>query len=542
MFEWLSNLGKRPDHPMYNVAQAQKLLTDLPKDNAKALEEIASWLNTVTATEGFAAADRIGVLMLLDETAQAREPLVLTHFLRSSDLKDYERLHLWQVLAEFWEYLAAGYRLCLKETAGAAKSDDAAQAQRTVLVARALRALASEAKVLQLRYLPVRPQLWQALSDLYSLSEQEGIFSRSLKAYPTDALPTSARQEFLRALMLDASIPESERPSEVELAARVIARLGAGFILRAKPEPGCNFCFDLAHPARPVHYSPETPPSDTMRYFGAGVVNPALQEIVDRLAAKPEEPERRFGNDFSVEEKLIVLRHLLRYWGDQPPRRQGKRVKLDARMKIAHGFIAASELVTRVEFSAMVEMTEDMRVRMNQMTGIALEAQQAAIAIEEWIERDASTWGIGVDIPRRDESWVKIGELFAFEPAGLHAWWLGIVRRLYRDQQDHEHAGIEILAKKPLSVWLRGVGEGAQRAENWATSSGSFEFTYVNALILGEGANSGARREMLLPRDAFLAGIVYEVMMGEHLPQVRLEELLERGADYDRVRVSWLQS
>jgi hypothetical protein len=47
---------------------------------------------------------------------------------------------------------------------------------------------------------------------------------------------------------------------------------------------------------------------------------------------------------------------------------------------------------------------------------------------------------------------------------------------------------------------------------------------------------------MLLPRDAFLAGIVYEVMMGEHLPQVRLEELLERGADYDRVRVSWLQS
>jgi hypothetical protein len=29
--------------------------------------------------------------------------------------------------------------------------------------------------------------------------------------------------------------------------------------------------------------------------------------------------------------------------------------------------------------------------------------------------------------------------------------------------------------------------------------------------------------------------------MGEHPPQVRLEELLERGEDYDRVRVSWLQ-
>lgn len=541
MFEWLSNIGKRPDHPMYNVAQAQKLLADLPKDNGKALEEIASWLNTVTATEGFSASDRIGVIMLLDETAQTREPSVLSLFLRSPDLKDYERLHLWQVVAEFWENLAAAYRLCLRETADANKAGDAAQAQRAVLVARALHALASEAKILQLRYLPVRPQLWQALSETYSLSEQEGISSRSLKAYPTDALPTSARQEFLRALMLDASIPESERPAEVELAARVIARLGAGFILRAKPEPDCTFCFDLAHPARPLHYSPDIPPTDSMRYFGAGLINTAIQEIIDRLATKPEEPERRFGNDFTVGEKLIVLRHLLRYWSDKPPRRAGARVKLNARMKVAHGFDTASVLVTRIEFSAMAEITEDMRVRMNQVTGIALEVQQAAVVIEEWIERDASTWGVGVDIPRQDESWVRIGELLAFQPAGLHAWWLGVVRRLYRDQQDHEHAGIEVLAKKPLSVWLRGVGEGAQRADNWATSSGSFEFTYANALILGEGANSGARREILVARDAFIPGIVYEVMMGEHLPQVRFEELLERGEDYDRVQVSWLQ-
>jgi len=541
MFEWLSSIGKRPDHPMYNVAQAEKLLTELPKDNGKALEEIASWINSVTATEGFTAADRIGVIMLLDETALIREPLALSQFLRSPDMKDFERLHLWEVLSEFWECLAAGYRLCLHETAHAAGSGEAAQAQRALLFARALRALANEAKVLQLRYLPVRPQIWQALSEVYGSSEQEDLASKSLKAYATDALPTSARQEFLRALMLDASIPESERPVEIELAARVIARLAAGFMLRAKPAPECTFCFDLARPARPHHYSPEIPATDTMRYFGAGVINTAIQEIIDRLAEQPEEPERRFGNDFSAEEKLIVLRHLLRYWSETPPRRAGARVKIGVSMKVAQGFRAASDLVTRVEFSGMVEMTENMRVRMKQQTGIALEALKAAVEIEEWIERDASKWGIGVDIPRQDESRVRIGVLFAFQPAGLHAWWLGVIRRLYRDQQDHEHAGIEILAKKPLSVWLRGVGVGEQRADNWATSSGSFEFTYANALILGESANSDTRRDLLIDRDAFMPGTVYEVMMGEHPPQVRLEELLERGEDYDRVRVSWLQ-
>jgi hypothetical protein len=103
------------------------------------------------------------------------------------------------------------------------------------------------------------------------------------------------------------------------------------------------------------------------------------------------------------------------------------------------------------------------------------------------------------------------------------------------------HAGIEIFSKKPLSVYLRGIGEGAERAENWQTSSGSFRFTFLNALVLAEGATSGTSPEILLKRDGFIPGIRYEVLMGGDTPHVRLEELLERGEDYDRARVTWLK-
>jgi hypothetical protein len=216
-------------------------------------------------------------------------------------------------------------------------------------------------------------------------------------------------------------------------------------------------------------------------------------------------------------------------------------VKIEAKIRVAHGFTSASELVTRIEFSGMAEMSADQRVKVKEQTGIALQAEQSTAAVTEWMERDGSTWGVAVDIPRQDEAWARIGSLCTFQAAGQKAWWLGAVRRMQRDEHERVHAGIEILSKKPLSVYLRGIGEGAERAENWQTSSGSFRFTYVNALILNESSMPGTDPEILLKRDAFNPGIQYEVLMGEHTPHARLEELLERGEDYDRVRVTWLK-
>jgi hypothetical protein len=341
--------------------------------------------------------------------------------------------------------------------------------------------------------------------------------------------------------MLVAANPGSERALDLELSARIISRLAGGFALRAQPDAECNFHFDLAQPAGPVRHAADTPASATMRYFGAAQARVVIQETLDRFAANPAEPEKRFGSDFSIAEKLVALKRLLLFWGDSPPKQRWPRVKIEAKIKVAHGFTSASELVTRIEFSGMAEMSADQRVKVKQQTGIAVQAEESTAAITEWMERDGSTWGVGVDIPRQDEAWARIGSLLTFHAAGQKAWWLGAIRRMQRDAHEHVHAGIEILSKKPLSVYLRGIGEGAERAENWQTSSGSFRFTYLNALILGEGPASGTNPEILLKRDGFNPGIQYEVLMGGETPHVRLEELIERGEDYDRVRVTWLK-
>jgi hypothetical protein len=542
MLKWLSDIGKKADHPMYNVEAAGKLLAELPPDNVKALEEITSSLETVAATPEFPLSDRIGVLKLLDETGQKREAAALSNFLHSDKLKDFERRHVWQVLVDFWERVSAAYRLCLQEIAREAKPGEPPHPERALVLVRALRALANEGKTMHLRYLPVKPRVWQELAQLYGEVEKEHVVAELVKAYPADALHTNARQEFLRLPMIVAASPESEQMLEMELVARITSRLAGGFALHAQPDAECNFCLDLVHPTGPVRHKREAPPSATMRYFGAGQARVVIQEAIERYTANPKEPEKRFGDDYSIQDKLVVFKRLLLFWGDSPPQPRWPRVKIEAKIKVAHGFKSASELVTRIEFSGMAEMTPDQHVKVKEQTGIALQAEQATAVVKEWMERDGSTWGVGVDIPREDEAWAKIGTLCTLKAAGQKAWWLGAVRRLQRDAHDHVHAGVEIISKKPLSVYLRGIGEGAERADNWQSSSGSFRFTFLNALVLGENATSGTSSEILLKRDGFIPGIQYEMMMGEQTPHIRLEELLERGEDYDRVRVTSLKA
>ena len=46
--------GGKPDHPMADIKQAKKLISELPAgDSMKALDEATFWLDSITRTEGF---------------------------------------------------------------------------------------------------------------------------------------------------------------------------------------------------------------------------------------------------------------------------------------------------------------------------------------------------------------------------------------------------------------------------------------------------------------------------------------------------------
>ncbi len=536
MLEWLTNLAPKPDHPMHSIEEADRLLSGLPEDPLKALEEATSWLTTLTNASGFRLATRIGVVKLVDETGRPFEPELNRLYLTSRALKEFERLQLWQAALQFWERLEHAYRLCLDEMQREPELLGAHQEELPLLIVRTLRALASQAKVLRLRYLPVREPLWQALFDLYRRSEDACCDNQRVTAYAGETLQTTARRELLRALMLDIARPESMPPPQTELAARVAARYADAFLFKPAPETGCNWYVDLALPRPPEHATGIAALQRTTRFFGVGAAIVKIQEFIRRLTAEPNVKERRFGEEYTAQEKLAVLKRLTHYWGEHPPHRSEPRRSVKAELAVAHGFTAACLLVPRAEFRDWAEVILAMDASLKEKLGISPDPAKIPPQ-EKWLQHEASNWDLGVEIPRASESRVGIGTLCALKGAD-RPWWMGVVRRLYRDSKDHGYVGIEVLAKKPATGLLRRVGQGDMRVDDWTTASASSAFDYLNVILLG--ANEARRHELLLARGEFVAGVIYEAMVGDKKDHLRIEELIEQGEDFDRARFTWM--
>ena len=113
MLDWLSNRSHKTDHPMYSIEEAERLLTGMSDEPPKALEEITSWLTTLTQVAGFHPAVRLAVIKLVDEAGRPFEPELTLRYLKPRAHTEFERRQLWDAALQYWERLAQAYRLCL---------------------------------------------------------------------------------------------------------------------------------------------------------------------------------------------------------------------------------------------------------------------------------------------------------------------------------------------------------------------------------------------------------------------------------------------
>ena len=84
-----------------------------------------------------------------------------------------------------------------------------------------------------------------------------------------------------------------------------------------------------------------------------------------------------------------------------------------------------------------------------------------------------------------------------------------------------------------------GARGGRAPGRNWASSTGSFSFDYMRAIMLPDALKSHDHPVMILENKAYVPGQMCEVMMGEHSRLIKLVEFLEEGEDYVRAAFEW---
>ncbi len=538
MLEWLE---KKPNHPMTSVAEARTLLAELPEDPKKALADATQWLASVGETPGFRVDVRAQVLSVIDETAQPLERAVHALYLAQPHLRQGAGREHWQSVHDFWSTLASAYGVCRREYQDGAKGAATAKDLLALIGAREIRALAQRMKLLQMRYQPLEASLWAALHESFAFAESRRHAAQSLHAYPKEAIETSVRTEFAKALMLEVAHTDNLSVPMIELASRIIYRFAGLFVLGAERAAGATFVTDLSAPKAPRQISLDERPAPTLRFFGVGEAAAKLEEMVTQNEQGLLAEEHRLGEEFSSGQKITVLKRLLAYWGPNPPHRARTRVKISGELSVVHGYHAVCRYITNIEASTMGEIADNMEVKARQRAGLGLAAEEVEEPPELWMQQDASDLGVGALVPPNAGKWVAVGSLCAIKPASDSRWWAGVVRQLRSDAANRVGAGIDVLARKPAAVWLRVLGRHEAKVSDWESVSGSFAYEYLHAVMLTDHAKANDRPVLLLEKNRFVPGQIYEMMVGDKTRHVMLKEFLEQGEDYDLGSFEWYQ-
>jgi hypothetical protein len=117
---------------------------------------------------------------------------------------------------------------------------------------------------------------------------------------------------------------------------------------------------------------------------------------------------------------------------------------------------------------------------------------------------------------------------------------VGVIRRLQSDEKNRLVAGIQLLAKRPVAVWLRVLGHGEVQTSHWETTSGSFAYDYIHAILLPDEVQYLKKAKLLLAVDSYATDRICELMMGEHGRHIKLNVLIEQGENFDYAGFEWL--
>jgi len=505
---------KRPDHPLAERGELERVLAALKMAKpADALQEMQHWQGTLRDFDGFACDDRLALVKSLDDAARPLAAKLFAEFCAHMHRRDRGQRKRAQLLEAFWTNTAGAYARCVADNEQHGRRADDIRAELPVALARGYRNWALAAKVRAMMYLPAAPRDWLPLYRPFAFAELAHFATEAIHVYPKEVHSTP-RAELAKLLAFCLAAPHELPPEQIELMARIVDRFAISFAMRAAQG---GYTID------------------------GGPALPKLAELEKLSAKNLLTDELRFGAEFTPTQMVTVLRHLLRYLVAKPPRRGAQRVAVAGKVEIVRGFAAICQRVTAIEIGASNALKEDLDVAAAKAKGGLQMAAEAVEAVpEQWEVADQSEWGIGCKIPSDGGAWAEPGVLCGIRWRPQDPWGVAIIRRLDSSAAGAARCGLQILSKKPVSVWLRVLGREGQEVSNWESSSGSFAYDYARAIVLPDAPKVEGRPMLLLAGGKFVPEQICELIMGDNSRHIRLADFLEEGADYLRTSFAWM--
>lgn len=507
MANWFGR-GK-PEHPLADSVKVRELIAKLPaNDSAKALGEIATWLELMNRADDLELEHRFKNLDLLDGASRDHERTVLQEYLATPRQKKSHEQKLWTAAYSFWRELSAGYQQCLRQCEKG--STGASKASLPIFVGRALRALRQQLRWALLRYEAAEPRVWADLARLYQFAETAGFVDEAIAVYPGSSGSGTVKQEFLKSLMLAASSTESLQPVGQDIATRLVAHCCKSFVIAKEPRAECTHWFDFASPKSPLRLVRDPPVSATVRYIGAGSALKDLEQIRAHIAYTRSLPEGLDlnGKQHDDEILLALLKHLEQDWAGKSQARRFERRKVATRITVVPGL---TDIIEALEFAI----------------NDSLDFTHQAVA-ESWIAEDMSKGGYGAVIPAVSGDWVEVGSLVGVEGESFRVWRVGLIRRVARNEQQQQRVGVQLLTQNATLVKLRWKAAGAPAKAAPAVAA--------PAVLISSAPKVQKEVDVVVKKGLLDQQLVIEMEVADATHRLKVKDTIERGSGYEIVR------
>lgn len=552
---------KAPEHPLASDEGLDALMADIPEsDPRRLLFDIDQWFTDLEATaQEIGPALALRALARLDQFSRPSARHLLSRYLSPGE-REFQTESAWESLDAHAAQQFRCYRLFITPTLELTTEDDKLRMGRCA--ARAMMAWTLRKKLQHFRYRIPSPDLWQDAHELLHVLGRLGLLKTLVAPYRNE-VDSTPLGEYLIGVYLEFAPMGNLVPQQMEFIEGIL-RHGGALELGAQPNDQTTHQIDLSLPQGPQRFKPGSGAANSARYCSALKLRAPMMKFA-ALYKKPDAAPEWLGqcpaSPEQIEGAVLVL---MSHWGGAPPKRGRERRNKTDEMRVMLGFGLARRMVAAAHFAregrSLKYEGNDLESISRQfdetrfgkvVTGDVDASQVEVEAIEEeiltplqilrkletggdqaqmerWTQVDSSETGIGFVVPAVLPRH-RIGTLVCFREAEGMDWRMGVIRRIGRDAANRPSIGIERLGWPSICALAKPTGMESA----WTKVADGGGHGWSDAIVVSLDG-----QELVLPAGTYFEHLEIELRSEFGQWKLRLEALLDRGPDYDRIRFS----
>lgn len=480
------------------------------------------------------AVNRLAVMEAL------REPV---HFVQMEQAKRFTNRALPMVESEvqvfedtvnLWDQMHLGYLRCIDAVA---EGEPGIRSQAGLVCQRTLGYAGLKMFHHYRAYRQVPAREWAALHRVYARAEELRVTDEMVKDYMNrDVHDTSPRIAYLRAVLMGMCNPNELAQRQITFVAFLLERWADRVEILREPvrEPDVpELVVDLAGDrcAERISRAEAGPGMSVPRYLDARRLAKSLRNRIG-LLRKGESPAKLALGEDCVQpscEQLLVF--LYRQWYQPRPARFLERRTAKNEAEVCNGMASIHYHISGQVFrqpGTQSDLSKREREELATFGRISTRhddeySESKGIVLERWGLEDESAQGLKMLRPAASPGKrFSHGQLIGVRPADSKNFMLGQIRWLMINENGDLYAGVRLLPGLPAATAVRSTGINALKEQ------------YIPGLSLTGVPALDSPPSLVLAAGWYRPKRVIEVFVDSPV-RVRLTDVIERGADFERV-------